>query len=168
MATSNDSFQQIADREYEHGFVTDIAADALPPGLNEDIIRAISARKGEPAFMLDWRLKAYAHWRTLKEPSWQKVKYDRPDYDAIVYYSAMGTDEEKAATAAGLARATPRIQAALGEETRLRYTPKLEFRVDPSIDEGLRISQILSEIAAEDDMDVDESQGDSEEPGRGD
>lgn len=87
---------------------------------------------------------------------------------AIVYYSAMGTDEEKAATAAGLARATPRIQAALGEETRLRYTPKLEFRVDPSIDEGLRISQILSEIAAEDDMDVDESQGDSEEPGRGD
>jgi ribosome-binding factor A len=87
---------------------------------------------------------------------------------AIVYYSAMGTDEEKAATAAGLARATPRIQAALGDETRLRYTPKLEFRVDPSIDEGLRISQILSEIAAEDDMDVDESQGNSEEPGRGD
>ena len=69
---------------------------------------------------------------------------------AIVYYSVMGTDEEKAATAVGLERARPRIQAALGEETRLRYTPKLEFRVDPSIDEGIRISQILQELAEDD------------------
>ena len=69
---------------------------------------------------------------------------------AVVYYSAMGTDEEKAATAEGLERATPRIQAAVGAETRLRYTPKLEFRVDQSIDEGLRISQILSDLADED------------------
>lgn len=73
---------------------------------------------------------------------------------AIVFYSAMGSDEEKAATAAGLDRAKSRIQSALGSETRLRYTPKLEFRVDSAIDEGIRISQILAEMAeSEEDED---------------
>lgn len=70
---------------------------------------------------------------------------------AVVYYSVLGTDEEKADTAEALRRATPRIQGALGSETRLRYTPKLEFRVDASIDEGIRINQILAELADEDD-----------------
>jgi len=68
---------------------------------------------------------------------------------AVVYYSVMGTDEEKAGTAVALARATPRIQSVVGTETRLRYTPKLTFEVDPSIDEGIRISQILSDLADE-------------------
>ena len=85
---------------------------------------------------------------------------------AIVYYSAMGTDEEKAATAAGLDRATPRIQGALGAETRLRYTPKLEFRVDASIDEGIRISQILQDLADESDGSADaESEEDGDDDG---
>ena len=70
---------------------------------------------------------------------------------AVVYYSVLGTDEEKTDTAEALRRATPRIQGALGSETRLRYTPKLEFRVDASIDEGIRINQILAELADEDD-----------------
>lgn len=65
---------------------------------------------------------------------------------AVVYYSVLGTDEEKAATAAGLARATPRIQSEVGSQTKLRHTPKLEFRVDPSIDQGLRISEILKSM----------------------
>ena len=72
---------------------------------------------------------------------------------AVVYYSVMGTDEEKSDTALALARATPRIQSAIGTETRLRYTPKLTFEVDPSIDQGIRISQILTELAEESDRD---------------
>jgi len=73
---------------YKYGFVTDIEADSVPPGLNEDIIRLISQKKGEPEFMLEWRLKAYRHWLTLKEPTWANVKYGPIDYQAIRYYSA--------------------------------------------------------------------------------
>lgn len=70
---------------------------------------------------------------------------------AVVYYSVLGSDEEKAATAAALKSATPRIQSAVGSETRLRYTPKLAFRVDAAIDDGLRINEILQEIAEDHD-----------------
>jgi Fe-S cluster assembly protein SufB len=73
---------------YKYGFVTDIDADVVPLGLNEDIIRLISAKKAEPAFMLEWRLKAYRHWLTLQEPKWANVKYGPIDYQAIRYYSA--------------------------------------------------------------------------------
>lgn len=68
---------------------------------------------------------------------------------AVVYYSVLGSEEEKCDSAGALARARPRIQAALGDQTRLRYTPKLEFRVDEAIDEGIRISQILADLADE-------------------
>ena len=71
----------------------------------------------------------------------------RPDLrHAVVYYSVLGTDDEKESTAIGLRKATPRIQAAVGAQTRLRYTPKIEFKVDPSIDQGLRISEILKDL----------------------
>lgn len=73
---------------------------------------------------------------------------------AVVYYSTLGSDEEKEASAAALASATPRLQSALGAQTRLRYTPKLTFSVDPSIDQGIRISEILTELA--DDESADE------------
>ena len=73
---------------YKYGFVTDIESDNVPAGLNEDIIRLISAKKGEPAFMLEWRLKAFRHWLTMKEPTWANVKYPPIDYQAIVYYAA--------------------------------------------------------------------------------
>jgi Fe-S cluster assembly protein SufB len=73
---------------YKYGFVTDIDADTVPPGLNEDVIRLISAKKGEPAFMLEWRLKAYRHWLTMKEPRWANVTYAAIDYQAIRYYAA--------------------------------------------------------------------------------
>lgn len=86
---------------------------------------------------------------------------------AIVYYSALGSDEEQAASAAALTSARPRIQAALGDQTRLRYTPKLEFRVDRSIDEGIRINQILSELADSSDGYApggqDEERGDADD-----
>jgi Fe-S cluster assembly protein SufB len=74
--------------EYKYGFYTDVEADSAPPGLNEDIVRFISAKKNEPKFMLDWRLKAYRHWLTMKEPTWPHVHYPPIDYQASVYYSA--------------------------------------------------------------------------------
>jgi len=90
---------------------------------------------------------------------------------AVVYYSVLGTDQEKTDTAQGLERASSRIQRARGSETRLRYTPKLEFRVDPSIDEGIRISQILADMAGEDqddqadqeDQDTQDTQDDQDD-----
>lgn len=81
---------------------------------------------------------------------------------AVVYYSVLGTDEEKSDTADALAKATSRIQGVIGAETRLRYTPKLEFRVDTAIDEGLRISRILAEMA-DDDNDKDTTDSASDE-----
>jgi Fe-S cluster assembly protein SufB len=82
------TIEQIASQEYKYGFVTDIEADQAPPGLNEDIIRLISAKKNEPEWMLDFRLKALRHWTTMKEPTWANVKYGPIDYQSICYYSA--------------------------------------------------------------------------------
>jgi len=73
---------------YKYGFITDIESDNVPAGLNEDVIRVISAKKREPAFMLEWRLKAFRHWVTMTEPTWANVKYPPIDYQAIVYYAA--------------------------------------------------------------------------------
>src|SRR5262245_31835288 len=88
MPTATSTIQELADREYKHGFVTDIEADALPRGLDEDIIRAISGKKHEPAFLLEWRLKAYRHWLTMEEPTWAHVRYPKIDYQNVIYYSA--------------------------------------------------------------------------------
>ena len=74
--------------KYKYGFVTDIDADTVPMGLNEDIIRLISRKKGEPDWLLDWRLKAFEFWQTMKEPSWAKLTYDKIDYQSLCYYSA--------------------------------------------------------------------------------
>ena len=78
----------LANREYKYGFVTEIEADSAPPGLSEDIIRLISAKKNEPEWMLGWRLKALRHWLTMTEPTWANVHYPPIDYQAISYYSA--------------------------------------------------------------------------------
>jgi Fe-S cluster assembly protein SufB len=92
MSTTAKSLEALASREYAYGFVSDIEADSLPPGLDEDVVRLISAKKAEPEFMLEWRLRAYRHWRTLErsagEPRWANVTYPPIDYQAIVYYSA--------------------------------------------------------------------------------
>jgi Fe-S cluster assembly protein SufB len=82
------NIQDLANREYKYGFVTQIEADTAPRGLNEDIIRLISSKKGEPKFMLDWRLKAFRHWLTMEEPKWSSVRYPAIDYQDISYYSA--------------------------------------------------------------------------------
>src|SRR5450759_2549136 len=75
-------------KDYQHGFVTDIEADTIAPGLSEDVVRLISAKKGEPSWMTDWRLKAYRRWLTMKEPHWSNVHYPPIDYNSLVYYSA--------------------------------------------------------------------------------
>src|SRR5262249_40063971 len=75
-------------REYPYGFVTEIEEDFVPVGLSEEIIRAISAKKNEPGWMLEWRLRAYRQWLTMKEPTWANVHYDPIDFQAIRYYSA--------------------------------------------------------------------------------
>lgn len=80
--------EDIGGDKYKYGFVTDIKADEVPCGLNEDIIRLISAKKNEPEWLLERRLKAYRHWLTLSEPHWAKLKYDEIDFQALRYYSA--------------------------------------------------------------------------------
>ena len=88
MAVVNQQIDTLIKKEYQAGFVTDLEADSVPPGLDEEVIRQISARKHEPEFMLDWRLKAYRHWLTMRVPRWSSVHYPPIDYQGIVYYSA--------------------------------------------------------------------------------
>ena len=88
MTTSNPEISALLNRGYQHGFVTDIDSDTVPPGLDESVVRLISAKKREPQFMLDWRLRALAHWRTMREPHWAQIHYRPIDYSAISYYSA--------------------------------------------------------------------------------
>jgi Fe-S cluster assembly protein SufB len=88
MSTSTETIEQLATREYKYGFVTDIEADTFPPGLDEDVIRALSAKKQEPEWLLEFRLKAYRAWLGMTEPTWHNVHYDPIDYQAISYYSA--------------------------------------------------------------------------------
>ena len=83
------SVDEVLDKnEYKYGFKTLIDADTLPKGLNEDVVRAISKKKNEPQFMLDFRLKAYRKWLTMKEPTWPNVHYPKIDFQDISYYSA--------------------------------------------------------------------------------
>jgi len=84
----NEVIEEKISTEYKYGFVTDIDSDSAPKGLNEDIIRFISAKKNEPEWMLTYRLKAYRHWLTMEEPDWAHVSYQKPDFQDIIYYSA--------------------------------------------------------------------------------
>jgi Fe-S cluster assembly protein SufB len=88
MSTSERTIEELATREYKYGFVTEIEADTVPRGLNEEIVREISRRKGEPEWLLEWRLKAYRAWLEMQEPTWANVSYDPIDYQDIIYYSA--------------------------------------------------------------------------------
>ena len=95
MSTPVNNIEELTNKEYKYGFFTEVETDTVPPGLNEDVIRLISAKKNEPEFMLEWRLKAYRHWLTLKEPSWANVHYPPIDYQSIVYYSAPKSQEDR-------------------------------------------------------------------------
>jgi Fe-S cluster assembly protein SufB len=82
------TLEALVGQKYRHGFVTDIESDTVPPGLNEDVVRLISRKKNEPQFMLDWRLRSYAHWLTMREPHWAHLRINPIDYQSISYYSA--------------------------------------------------------------------------------
>ncbi|MDO8643697.1 MAG: Fe-S cluster assembly protein SufB [bacterium] len=88
MNPPNSSIKELTDQKYKYGFTTDIESDTIPAGLNEQVIHLISEKKNEPKFMLDFRLKAFRHWLTMKEPTWAKVKYPPIDYQSMVYYAA--------------------------------------------------------------------------------
>ena len=92
MSTDTKIIESLVEGEYKWGFVTEVQSDSAPKGLNEDTIRLISAKKNEPEFMLEWRLKAFRHWLKLEkqeaEPKWANIKYDAIDYQDIIYYSA--------------------------------------------------------------------------------
>ena len=90
-----ENIESLVNRRYEHGFVTDIATESLPPGLDEGVVRAISARKNEPEFMLEWRLQAYRQWLEMREPKWAHVHYPPIDFNSISYYAAPISDEDR-------------------------------------------------------------------------
>ncbi len=94
MASKAQDIEALVGRKYRHGFVTDIESDTFPPGLDEDVVRLISARKQEPQFMLDWRLKAFRQWSRMKEPVWARVHYPPIDFQSISYYSAPKRDKD--------------------------------------------------------------------------
>ena len=95
MAKAANEIEQLTNKEYEHGFVSDVEAMDFPVGLNEDIVRRISAIKKEPKFMLEWRLKAFELWKKMDEPNWAKVNYPKIDYQGIAYYSAPKSLEDR-------------------------------------------------------------------------
>ena len=95
MATATDTIEALAQRDYEYGFVTDVEQDTAPPGLSEEIIAFISAKKNEPQWLLDWRLAAYRGWLKMTEPTWANVRYKPIDYQSICYYAAPKSDDDR-------------------------------------------------------------------------
>ena len=122
-AVQKKQLQDLTSREYQYGFVTDIETDVAPRGLNEDVIRLISSKKNEPEWLLAWRLKAYRHWLTMKEPNWQNAHYGPIDYQDIIYYAAI---KPKAAGPKDMSEVDPEVVAmfnklgiSLAEQERL-------------------------------------------------
>ena len=95
MATALETVRDYTGHEYKYGFVTEIESDIVPKGLDEDVVRLISAKKNEPAWMTEWRLKALARWRTVEEPTWAKVEHPPIDFQAISYYAAPKSDADR-------------------------------------------------------------------------
>ena len=95
MSSATDQFEGLASQEYKYGFVTDIDQETLAPGLSEDTVRFISAKKGEPRWLLDWRLKAFRNWQEMQEPRWPNVSYPRIDYQSISYYAAPKSADDR-------------------------------------------------------------------------
>ncbi|HEY5775874.1 MAG TPA: Fe-S cluster assembly protein SufB [Xanthomonadales bacterium] len=95
MSGETSTIDKMVEQKYRHGFVTDIDSDTLPPGLSTDVIRAISARKNEPEWLLEWRLKAFKHWLEMEQPDWAHLKIDAIDFQAISYFSAPKSDKDR-------------------------------------------------------------------------
>ena len=107
MTTATRTIEELANREYQYGFVTDVETETVPKGLNEEVVRLISEKKREPAWLLEWRLKAYRTWLTMTEPTWQNVHYPAIDYQDVIYYSA----PRKKPTLSSMDEVDPEIRA---------------------------------------------------------
>ena len=92
--TEDDLKEDLKTQEYEFGFTTDIKSEKIPKGLNEDIVRLISNKKNEPEWLLEFRLKSFEIWKNMKEPDWAHVKYEKPDFQDIIYYSSPSKEEK--------------------------------------------------------------------------
>jgi Fe-S cluster assembly protein SufB len=150
MSTTEKTIRALTEREYPYGFVSSVEADSLPPGLDADVVRLISAKKNEPRFMLDWRLRAYRHWAALErsaaEPRWANVHYPSIDYQSIVYYSA-----PKQKLAASLDDVDPDIQRPFEQlgiplEERKRLTGVAVDAVFDSVSVGTTFKAKLAEL----------------------
>ncbi|HYG69158.1 MAG TPA: Fe-S cluster assembly protein SufB, partial [Anaeromyxobacteraceae bacterium] len=122
MSTTAEQLKELTERKYQYGFVTEVEADQIRKGLDEDVIRLISQKKGEPAFMLEWRLNAYRRWLEMEEPTWAAVKYPPIDYQEIVYYSAPKPKKQLASmdeVDPELKRAFEKLGIPLAEQQRL-------------------------------------------------
>ena len=86
--SEDELLDEVTSSEYKYGFTTDIESDTIPKGLSEDVVRIISAKKNEPEWMLEYRLKAYESWLEMEEPDWANVSYEKPNYQDVIYYSA--------------------------------------------------------------------------------
>ena len=94
MTTSTKAIEEFANQDYKYGFVTDVDADEIPKGLDEDVIRLISEKKDEPEWLLEWRLNAFAVWRTMDEPAWHNVRFANIDFQDIIYYAAPKSSDD--------------------------------------------------------------------------
>lgn len=121
----NSDLKDLTEKEYEYGFTTDLEQDIAPKGLSEDIVRLISSKKGEPEFLLEWRLKAFRHWQTMTEPQWSMVHYPKIDFQNISYYAA----PKKPKTLASLEEVDPELR-------------KMFDKLGISLDEQKRISGV--------------------------
>ena len=122
MPTATETLEEFAAKDYEYGFVSDMDADSLPPGLSETVVRAISAKKGEPEWLLEWRLKAYRLWLTMTDPLWHNVSVKPVDYNAISYYSAPKPKKELSSLEEvdpELLKVYEKLGISLGEQKRL-------------------------------------------------
>ena len=147
MSTSTETIEELATREYKYGFYTDVESETIPKGLSEDVVRLISQKKQEPEWLLEWRLKAYRLWLTMKEPTWQNVKYDPINYQDIIYYSA----PKKKKVLNSLDEVDPEVRATFknfDEPRDILYTLVLEnghWRID-DIQETLKPRWTMSKI----------------------
>jgi len=121
--SNNQDIQRLVEQDYKHGFVTEVEADTVAPGLDEDVIRFISAKKHEPEFLLNWRLKAYRSWQDMEEPNWASIHHDKIDYQSISYYSApkssTGAPKSLDEIEPELLRTYEKLGIPLGEQKRL-------------------------------------------------
>src|SRR6185369_1990639 len=120
MSAQTRTLDELISQDYKHGFFSDLETDAAPRGLSEEVIRLISAKKEEPPFMLEWRLKAYQHWLTMQEPHWATVRHPPIDYQDIIYYSAPKSKKDGPASLAEVDPELLRIYDKLGVPLRER------------------------------------------------